>query len=160
MITITLNQIKAHDPCEYGWEKILSATHLHGGDFDKPFLLLDALDNNGLDDALWARRCLPEHDRMWRKYAVWCARQVQHLMTDQRSIRVLDVADRYADGMETYEELEAAKESAWTAWTELAQLSARPDAWAARAAGDAARAAQAEKLRQILNDGQWVEDDA
>ena len=72
-------------------------------------------------------------DRTLRKFAVWSARQVQHLMTDPRSIHALDVAERYADGLATYEELAAA----WSA--------ARDAAWAV--AGSAAREAQAAWLR-------------
>lgn len=40
-----------------------------------------------------------------RLYAVWCARQVQHLMKDQRSIDALDIAEKYANGEVTVEDL-------------------------------------------------------
>lgn len=62
------------------------------------------------------------NDNELRLYAVWCARQVQHLMTDQRSINALDVADNYARGKATSEELAAARAAAWAAAS---------DAWAA-----------------------------
>jgi hypothetical protein len=170
MIKITLNQIKAHNPCEDGWAEIQAANHLHGGDYDKPFPLSAALDTNGLSDVLWSLRCLPEHNSLWRKYAVWCARQAQHLMTDQRNIDALDVAWRHSDGLATDEELAAASAAAWdaasaaawpAAWdARVARVAAwaaarvaRPAAWDARVA---AWAAQEEKLREILTAGEWV----
>jgi hypothetical protein len=166
-IMITLDQINAHDPCKDGWRKILKATHLHGGYRTKPFRLADALDHNGFDDALWALRCLPEHGRLWRMYAVWCARQVRHLMTDQRSIAALDVAWRHAHGEATDDELDAAGAAARTAAMAAAMAAAkdaaggaaaaaaRSAAWAAAAA---ARERQAAKLRAILLAGEWVDD--
>lgn len=136
---ITLNHIRAHDPCEGGWEKIVAATHLHGGDYDRPFPMASTLETNNLDDVLWALRCLPEHSRIWRKYAVWCARQVQHLMSDQRSIDALGVADRHANGMATDEDLAAARNATNTAAgaARAAWASAWASAWAAGAARDA-----------------------
>jgi hypothetical protein len=88
-------------------------------------------------------------DRELRKFAVWCARQVQHLMTDARSVAALDVAERHAEGLATDEELHAAwaaadaaaDAAAAAAWA-AAWAAARVAAWdAAYAAWDAARAA-------------------
>jgi hypothetical protein len=178
---ITLEQIKSHHPCTDGWRKILAARGGVKADHSAPFPLSEALDSNGLDDTLWALRCLPEHDALWRRYAVWCARQVQHLMSDPRSLDALDVADRYSQGLATDAELaaawaaaRAAEAAAWDAtwdaagdatWdaAEDAARAAGAAAWAARAAaGDAAWAARdaagdahSEKLRQILDSGTW-----
>jgi len=139
-ITITLNRIRAHSPCADGWRKILAAKC--GQPHDTPFPLADALDSNGLDDTLWALRCLPEHNNLWRKYAVWCARQAQHLMTDERSLRALDVAWAHSDGLATDAELDAAaRAAAAAAWAAEAAEAAKATAWAARAAAEAARAA-------------------
>jgi len=74
-------------------------------------------------------------DRELRLFAVWSARQVQHLMTDERSLNALDVAERYANGDATDEQLAAAGAAAWAA----ASDSGLDAAWAA--AGAAARAA-------------------
>lgn len=54
-------------------------------------------------------------DRTLRLFAVWSARQVQHLMTDPRSIAALDVAERFANGEATQNELSAAGAAAWAA---------------------------------------------
>ena len=66
-----------------------------------------------------------------RLFAVWCARQVQHLMKDKRSLDALDVAERFALGKASVEELRAA----WYA--------ARGSAGSADAAGAARGAADA-----------------
>ena len=140
MITITLQKINDKNPCLSGWDTILSA---HGGenaDMNAGFPLVDALETNSLDDVIWAMRCLPEYDREWRLFAVWCARQVHHLMTDPRSIDTLDVAERFANGQATVCELTAARAAAKDAWdAQAATWDARAATWAALAAWDAAR---------------------
>jgi hypothetical protein len=147
MLTTTLNAIRAHDPCVEGWGKLLAHLGKTGPD-DEPVTLATILDSNGLDDALWALRCVTGHDGAIRHYAVWCARQVQHLMTDPRSLAALDVAERYADGLATDEELSAAWDAAWAA--------ARTAAWAAAwdaartAAWAAARDVQAAEFRRLF----------
>ena len=125
MITTTLNKIRKHDPCEKGWKKLLK--HLGKTKADnKPLPLVTILKSNGLDDALWCLRAVDGHDREMRLYAVACARRVQHLMTDPRSINALDVAERHANGEATDEELEAA----WAAALD-ARSAAGASAWAA-----------------------------
>jgi hypothetical protein len=79
-------------------------------------------------------------DRELRLFAVWCARQVQHLLTDPRSVNAIDVAERYANGEATDEELAAAWAAAWAA-----ARAAEDAAWAAASA--AARAAASAAAR-------------
>jgi hypothetical protein len=75
-------------------------------------------------------------DAQLRLFAVRCARRVQHLMTDPRSLAALDVAERHAKGEATDEELKAASAAARAA----ARAAAGAAAWAAEAAArDAAR---------------------
>ena len=146
MITITLQKIRDRHPCPSGWEKLLKSKGGTDADYSAEFPLSDVLDSNDLADTLWCLRCLPEHDNLWRLYAVWCARQVQHLMKDQRSIDALDVAERRARGLATDAELAAAWAAAWAAEGAAA--------WAARGAAYAAEAAE-QKLREILTRGKW-----
>ena len=75
-------------------------------------------------------------DRELRLIAVKCARQVQHLMTDKRSINALDVAEKFANGCATNKQLYAA----WDA--------ARDAAWVA--AWDAAMDAQCKIIREYI----------
>lgn len=111
MPNTTLNAIREHGPCADGWKTLLSHLGKTAAD-DEPLSLLTILDSNGLDDALWCLRAMPEHNRHWRLYAVWCARQVQHPMTDARSIAALDAAERHANGLATDQELSAARAAA------------------------------------------------
>lgn len=153
MITITLQKIKDASPCESGWKTLLKSKGGTKADYFAEFPLADVLESNGLDDTLWCLRCLPEHNRIWRKYAVWCARQVEHLMTDERSLNALNVADRHADGLATDAELAAAGGAAWAA----ARGAARDAAWAAAwdATEAAARDAQKQRLIEALESGEW-----
>lgn len=108
-------------------------------------------------------------ERELRLFAVYCARSVQRLLTDPKSIKAIDVAERYANDEATEEELAAAwaaardavwtaaSASAWTAswtaaWTadkDAAMAADRAAAWAAASAAswDTASTAQAEWFR-------------
>lgn len=50
-----------------------------------------------------------------RLFAIRCARRVQHLMTDPRSVAVIDVAERHSKGEATDAELSEARAAAWFA---------------------------------------------
>ena len=143
MITTTLNRIKKHDPCIDGWKKLLKYLGKTKPD-DEPLPYSVIVKSNGLDDALWCCRAEPQYAKEWRLFAVWCARQVQHLMKDERSIKVIDVAERYANGQATEEELYVAGEGARDA--------AMVAAWAA-ALADAGEA-QTEQFLKIVNGGE------
>ena len=108
---------------------------------------------------LWISDAIDQRhdDRTMRLFAVWCARNTPladgrktgDLLTDPRSLAALDVAERYAAGKATDEELRAARAAAWDAardaWDAAraaalaAEAAARDAALAALAAGDAAR---------------------
>ena len=134
----TLNKIRAHSPCKDGWEQLLKHLGKTKAD-DEPLLITTILDSNGLDDALWCFRAIDGRDKEIRLYAVWCARQVQHLMTDARSLAALDVTERYANGEATEEELAEARDAAGTAAGNAT----------GGAAGAAAREIQADYLRVV-----------
>ena len=173
MITLSLNEIRVYRPCKQGWETLLKSKP--NADWNQQFPLSDIIDSNGFSDTLWCLRVRPEHSNLWRKYAVWCARQVEHLMTDNRSKDALDVAWRHAEGVATDQELAAARDAArhgarhgagygaWDAVTNAA-WDAAWSAWLAAGAardaegddaGAAALAAQEKKLREILQAGEW-----
>ena len=139
----TLNRIRDASPCADGWKKLLDALGKTQAD-DEPLSLVTILGINGLDNAIWALRCVDDQAQV-RRYAVWCARQVQHLMTDPRSLAALDVAERHADGQATDEELAAA----WAAASAASDAS-RAARDAAGAAWDAARAAQEAQFRLMF----------
>jgi len=147
----TLNAIRDHHPCADGWKKLLANLGKTAAD-DDLLSLITIIDSNGLDDALWCLRAVSGYGKEIRLFAVWCARQVQHLMTEPRSIAALDIAERFANGDATKEELYAAIDSAWyaaltanDAASAAARAAARAEAWGA--AWDAARAAASDAAR-------------
>ena len=146
MITTTLNRIREHSPCRDGWSKLLAHLGKTKAD-DEPLPFAVILQSNGLDDALWCCRAEPQHSKEWRLFAVRCARRVQHLMTDPRSIAALDVAERHANGAATDVELIAARAAAGDAAWDAARDAAWDAAWdAARAAAWDAQNAELERL--------------
>ena len=143
----TLNQIRAKSPCTDGWAKLLKHLNKTAAD-DEPLEMLTVLESNGFDDALWCLRAVEGYDKEKRLLAVAFAREVQHLMTDPRCLVALDVAERFANGEATKEELELAKSDAQSA--DAAAAAAWAAAYAARAAADAAAAAMKNKQTQTL----------
>lgn len=166
MMHTTLNAILACGPCGQrpnkdgslnGWLKLLSGLSKTEPD-DEPLPFAEILRINGFDDALWAAQSAPQYAREWRLFAVWCARQVQHLITDQRSIDALNVAEKYA----LYQSTDAELAAAWDAARDAARDAALAAAWAAAraaargaaraAAWDAARAAQAARFLEVVTE--------
>ncbi len=130
----TLNKIRAHGPCMHGWETLLRSLGKTRPD-DEPVSVVTVLKSNGLGDAIWCLRAVDGFDREKRLFAVKCARRVQHLLKDQRSVNALDVSEAYANGLASAKELRKACEDAWAAWAVSGA------ARAARAANGAAAAA-------------------
>ena len=145
-LTTTLNRIYACAPCVGGWRKGLAAAGKTQGD-DEPITYDQILDAVELQDAIWCFRSEPQHSRLWRLYAVWCARRVQHLITDPQSVATLDVAERHANGLATDVELAAAWIAAWIAAGAVTWDAAWAAAWAAE------RQAQADAFRQLVTTG-------
>lgn len=57
----TLREIRKHDPCIYGWNKLLA--HLNKTKADnKPLDLMTILESNGIKDAVWALICFDYED--------------------------------------------------------------------------------------------------
>jgi hypothetical protein len=126
--------------------------------------------------ALWKRDDIKPEWRIWiatqdgvlddktlRLFACWCVRQVWHLLADQRSKNAVEVAERFANGKATSDELAAGLaaglDAAWAATSDeldAAWAATSDELDAARAAGlaaawaaawDAARDAQDEYLK-------------
>ena len=188
---VTLKDLRQASACYSGYNKLVRSiqgvpfteedeereSYIHHA-HKEPIPLLFVLESNGLDDALWALRCVPKIDRDARLFAIWCAREVQHLMADPRSLDALDVAERFADGRASIDELgaagdaarDAARAAAWAAgdaawhaawhaaWA-AAQAAAWDAAWdaawaAGDAAGDAAWHAAGDAARDAARDAQ------
>lgn len=76
------------------------------------------------------------------QFSLYCARSVQHLMKDVRSIQALDTVERWLAGDVGNEELQQAKDSAYAAYVAYAAYAAYV-AYTAAAADVAATAAAA-----------------
>ena len=152
MLTTTLNRIRAHRPCAGGWTTLLAYLGKSTAD-DEPLSFEIILASNGLDDALWCLRAEPQYARAYRLLAVWFARQVQHLMTDPRSLAALDVAERHANGEATHGELSAAWAAAWDAARDAAGAAA--GAAARDAAWDAAKDAAWDAAGAVAWEAAW-----
>jgi len=140
MFLTTLNKIHECSPCVSGWKTLLQYLGKTKAD-NEPLSFLTILKSNEFDDALWCARSAPEYDKEWRLFAVWCARQVQYLISDERSFITLDVTKRFAHGEVTHGELDAVWDSAWDSARDSARV-ASDAAWAAAwGAADAARVA-------------------
>ena len=150
----TLQKLRNAGACIHGYNQLVR--YLQGKEFTEADRLLKRyisfrycdqisvrtiLESNGFDDALWALRCIDDTDGEIRKFAIWCARQVEHLMIDRRSVNALNVAERYANGLATNAELSAAGAAAVAAAGAGAAAVAAARAAAVAAAGAAARAA-------------------
>ena len=157
MKTFTYSDIKSWDPC-YDPTKYISE--------DWEGTVLDVLDLKEcpFKDRLWViLRTDLVSEKLMRLFAVWCARQVQHLMEDERSITAVNVAEAFANGEATREELDAARAAAWAAAGDAARAAAWAAAWAAAgdaawaaaraAAWAAARDAQEKRLRDMVKTG-------
>jgi hypothetical protein len=144
-ICVTLNAINIGQMPAGGGARLLAHLGKTRPD-DEPLPLVTILDSNGMEDAMWALRVVKGEDARIRRFAVWCARQVQHLMTDSRSVDALTVAERYADGMATDAELQAANLEAWKV----------PDISAWTAAGSTAGAAARAAVAAAQRDAAWA----
>ena len=153
MKTLTWADFAEHKPCYNPAKKY--------GQWEGTILDLMHHPDIPAKDKIWAftREGIAD-DKTLRLFAVACARRVQHLMTDKRSINALDVAERYANGEATEDELAAARDAAWAAardsvWSAASDAAwgaawsaARDAAWAA--AGDAEKQAQVEIAIELL----------
>jgi hypothetical protein len=143
MKKITINDIRNwlpwHDPNHYlaeSWEGTA----------------LDILNEKRIpfQDRLWViMRTDLVSEKLMRKFAVWCARQVQHLMTDSRSIHALDVMEAYVencwliDDPDYVEAWEKELTAAQIAAEEVELVAVRIAPWATAVAGNTAATASA-----------------
>jgi hypothetical protein len=143
-----IEKIRSLGPC-YDPGKYLSK------DWQGTVVDLLEMDKIPFPDRLWVV-CRTEFisERTMRLFAVWCARQVEHLMKDSRSIAALDVAHRFAMGEASEEERDAAGAAAWASARAAARAAAGAAAWAS--AGAAAWASARASARAAARDAAWA----
>ena len=142
------------EPCENGYHACKPQFVSHW--IDSPQLyevelsgtVVDGDDKTAASDMRFIRRVDKWDAKTQRLFAVWCARESLKLVDnlDPRSVAACDVAERYANGTATDEELAAASAAA--------RYAASAAAWAAAwyAARDAARDAQSAKLLEMCGE--------
>jgi len=114
IITTTFRQLKENEACVDSYKKLaknLGGIKKYGK--DTPITFEQIYNSNDYEDTLWALRVVDDkYYLLWRHFAVDCAKQVEHLMEDERSISALVVARNYANGLTTNAELSSASASA------------------------------------------------
>ena len=170
MLTTSLDLLHEHGACVDRYALLRKAL---GKDWPKkkPIPLQIILEINGLDDALWALRAVPEEqyaerDRISRIFACRCTRETPladgrktwDLLDDPRSRRAVEVAEEFAEGRSNQKKLDAAWAAAWDAARDAAWAAAGDAAWAAAgaAAWAAARAAAGGAARAAAWDAAWA----
>ena len=149
MIYTTLNEIRKHRPCKDGWEMLLKSLGKTKAD-DEQISFEYILNSNGIDDALWCLRVLPESmDSNIRLLVCDLVEPAMQYVLDgeTRPQEAIRIARAYANGEASREELKAVRsaarsaawDDAWDASRDATRVAARAAAWAA--AWDAARAA-------------------
>jgi len=158
MKKITLDQIRSFNPC-YDPAKYLPE-NWEGTVLD----VLNIIDCPA-EDRLWVvLRKEFFTDKQLRLFAVWCARQALAIPGNESEVcsNTCDVAERYANGEATHEELAAARVAAWAAARDASRVAARVAAWAAArvaawaAAMDAAWAAARDASRVAARVAAWA----
>ena len=132
----TLEQIKAHNPCESSYKKLLKGLNKTKAD-SEPLEFRSIYNILNADDVIWATRVLDKKTRV--HVGALFANTVKHLTKDKRVHDCIEVCFRYARGEATEEELKNARDIAAAAHAASARAEARAAAHAARA--DAADAA-------------------
>ena len=125
-----------------------------------PITLLQILNINGFDDALWALMACDDAETFSRLLACDYAEHVLHIFEakypdDDKPRKAIEVSRRYARGEATDAELSAAWNAVGAA-ARAAWYAAGAAAWAAAwaAVGDAERMWQEARLRELLERGQ------
>ena len=141
----TLNEIRKYDPCTSGWKKLLS--HLGKTNSDnEPLPFTTILISNGIRDAIWCLRVLPDYDLKVMEFKLRCARRVEHLDKSGSARTCLDVVEKFIKGEASAADLQhaayaAADAAAYAAAAAADAYAAAAYAAAAAAAADAADAA-------------------
>ena len=147
----TLNEIRSHDPCSDGWEKLLKHLGKLKAD-DEPLSYIEILESNGINDAIWALRCADtEYSYIVRLFAAKCAESVLHIYEknypdDPRVKNCINTSRMYALDLVD----NAARDAARAAARAAARDAARDASW------DADRAAD----RNAARDAAWAADRA
>jgi hypothetical protein len=148
---ITIEEIKEFKPCYEPETKL-------GEKWSGTLIDILKMKDVSPEDKFWAVSWFAG-DKVNRMFAVYCARQALMLVEnpDPRSVAACDIAEKFALGQSTKEELDAARDAAsdaaWAAEMDAASDAAR--AAASDTAWDAARDAAMSAARSAASDAAW-----
>lgn len=92
----SLCDIHEGDPCEYGWAKLTEARDSIDETDTRSFPVTDIYKSNDFADMLWvADKDYSNTAGLLHGFAIWCAKRVEHLVTDPVILNALRVAERY-----------------------------------------------------------------
>lgn len=97
MIYTTLWRLRCKFP-RRNWDEFHSQIGMKSYDSDAPISLLSILDGCGLEETLRLLKVEHQHAKLWRLYAVRCARRAIGQSADVRLLSALDTAELYAIG--------------------------------------------------------------
>ena len=136
----TLNEIRAHHPCEASWKVLLLGLGKTQAD-DEPLAYSRIMEICGLSDCLWAiAHCHPRGKRICADFSLWCAEGVREHMSDPSAIAIVDMIREYLDGGCTIDHLQAARAGVYSMAC-VPICAARAADWAAYSAACAANCA-------------------
>ena len=134
-MTLTLQEIRDHIPCQSGWKKLTKAV---GNDMTTKLSIGDVIISNGLDDALWCLRCLDPRKRV--AAIIPAVKRASVSTDDQRVHDCVNDIEKWLAGDNSIN-LSAVEDAAWAA------------AWAAGPAGRAVAWAAERTLADNINAG-------
>lgn len=114
----TLHKIKQSSPDMVFWRTLLTDLGKTKSD-DEPLDIVSIYNSAGIFDTLWCLRTVDGFDREKRLFAVWCAKQLSFEMKDMRSLRCIYVAEKFANGDATEQELKEARDAAGDFWVSM-----------------------------------------
>ena len=128
----TLSAIRDKHPCSSGWNKLLKFLNKTEAD-DEPLSFLTILESNGIKDAIWCLRVLPDYDLKVMEFKLKSARRVDHLDKSGKAKSCLDVVESFIVGDATKGELCNAAAAADAAYADAYAAAAAYAAYAAAA---------------------------
>lgn len=146
------------------WNPCCDPTRYLAEDWQGSVLDILRMKDIPVEDRIWCG-IMALNEKQQRLFACWCAREVQKLApdhVDSRSVKAIEVAERYAHGEATGEELaearsamlfaaSAARDEAWdAAWHAAWYAAAAYEAWVASAAWRVTRDMQLKRLIELI----------
>lgn len=107
----TLATLREHQPCKSGEKKLINFLGREDGEVS----FSQILESNGIKDAIWCLRVLPDYNVDVMHFKLICARRVEHLDITGVAKNCLDVLDKFISGNATRADLKKAASASYAA---------------------------------------------